>query len=171
MSRGLRWSMTILGLLLLVLLAACGGAGAAAPDEPAGPPEPRPVEPAEPVEPPAPQPPAPDEPIGPPASGGGLIQDPAYVDETELLIRESYPLQVALLVRGNKPTPCHELAWEVEGPDEAGRIEVSLYTLTAPDRVCIQVLEPFEVTIELGEYAGGHYTVLLNGQVVGEFDG
>ncbi len=93
------------------------------------------------------------------------------MDETELLIRESYPLQVALLVRGNKPTPCHELIWEVEGPDEEGRIEIALYTLIDPDVVCIQILEPFEEVIELGDYADGHFVVVLNGQVVGEFDG
>jgi hypothetical protein len=39
-----------------------------------------------------------------------------------------------------------------------------------PDLVCIQVVEPFDKSIDLGTYPGGHYTVWVNGEMIGEFD-
>ncbi len=35
-----------------------------------------------------------------------------------------------------------------------------------PEVVCVQVLQQFEETIELGSYTGGSYTVWLNGELV-----
>jgi hypothetical protein len=38
-------------------------------------------------------------------------------------------------------------------------------------QACITVLKPFSATIALGSYfSGGHFTVFVNGELVGEFD-
>ena len=82
---------------------------------------------------------------------------------------ESYPLQVALLIKGTLPTPCHRLRVEVSKPDIQNFIAVEAYSLVDPDQNCIQVLEPFDENIPLGSYPDGSYTVTLNGEEVGEF--
>lgn len=104
-----------------------------------------------------------------PAGTHPVARGPVYADEVSLLQMESYPVQVVLLVRGSLPTPCHEVKWEVVGPDARGRIEVTLFSQADPSMACIQVLEPFEVSIPLGSYATGSFTVWLNGEQVGEF--
>ena len=93
-----------------------------------------------------------------------------YVDSTEILLMESYPVQVALLVRGHLPTPCHALLSQVGGPDAEGRIMVTLSSEAPPDMVCAQVLEPFEERISLGSYTDGTFTVWLNGEEIGTIE-
>jgi hypothetical protein len=108
-------------------------------------------------------------PAQPPSPEPGWQPGPAYVDETEILMMESYPVQVALLVRGSLPTPCHQLTWEVAEPTAQGVIHVRLYSLADPELSCIQVLEAFEESIPLGEFTEGTFEVMLNGERVGEF--
>ena len=38
-----------------------------------------------------------------------------------------------------------------------------LSTLTDPDAVCIQVLEPFEITVDIGDFETGEYLLAVNG--------
>ena len=99
-----------------------------------------------------------------------VFRGAAYIEETEILLLESFPVQVRLKLRGNLPTPCHALQWEVSEPDEQGQIRVEVYAATEPDQICIQVLEPFEAQIPLGDYREGDFTVWLNGEKVGAFN-
>ena len=87
-----------------------------------------------------------------------------FVDETELIVAESFPMQLFLIVKGNLPTPCHEAQWEVEETSE-GVFEVTL-TSTNTGENCIQVLEPVELNVPLGTSEGGPIEVLVNGEVV-----
>lgn len=93
---------------------------------------------------------------------------PFFVDSTDILLMESFPVQVALRVNGNLPSPCHQPVWEVE--DDGAAIHVTLATVAADDRVCTQVLVPTELSIPLGSYESGRRSVILNGEQVGEFD-
>lgn len=89
---------------------------------------------------------------------------PVFVDETELIVAESFPMQLFLVVRGTLPTPCHEARREVVETSE-GVFEVALHSVnTGQD--CIQVLEPIELNIRLGTSEGGPIQVLVNGDVV-----
>ena len=97
--------------------------------------------------------------------GGPGAPSPVYVDSTEILYAESFPVQVFLLVQGSLPTPCHEPVWEVE--DMGSTIDVHLWSLADPDQLCVQVLEPFEISIPLGAYTAGDVPVSLNGEAVG----
>ncbi len=99
----------------------------------------------------------------------GLVGDvgPVFVDSAEVLVAESWPIQVFLAVSGNLPTPCHRLMWQVD--QGAGRIDVMLASVSDPKTNCIQVLEPFDLSIPLGSYSEGDWTVYLNGDEVGSF--
>lgn len=101
-------------------------------------------------------------PIGIPVDAG-----PFFVDSTDILLMESFPVQVALRVNGNLPTPCHQAVWDVEDDGEA--IHVTLATVAADDEVCTQVLVPTELSVPLGSFESGARTVILNGEEVGDF--
>ena len=110
----------------------------------------------------------------PPESGeadGELDRGPVYIDEAELAILESFPVQVELVIRGTLPTPCASLEWSAQPPDEQGRILVEVYSVQDPGLACIQVLQDLEERLPIGSYSEGSYSVWLNGDLVGEFDG
>jgi len=108
-------------------------------------------------------------PLEPLPDEASMSRGEVSITSQELLIMESYPLQVALLIKGTLPTPCHRLRVEVSEPDIQNFIAVEAYSLVDPDQNCIQVLEPFDENIPLGSYPDGSYTVTLNGEEVGEF--
>lgn len=93
---------------------------------------------------------------------------PVYVDSTEILYLESYPVQVELLVNGSLPTPCHEIEYEVQ--DGVDSIDVLLWSVADPEMVCAAVLEPFELVIPLGSFETADLPVYLNGEEVGQIE-
>lgn len=99
-----------------------------------------------------------------------LLRGNVYLDSTDLLTMESYPLQYSLALTGSLPTPCHQLRVSVAPPDADDRILVEVYSLTATDSMCAEVLQPFTQTIPLGSFPAGHYTLWVNSEQVAEFD-
>jgi hypothetical protein len=95
-----------------------------------------------------------------------LIRGPVYLKETQIYVLESYPMQVRLQLKGDLPTPCHQLRAVVSEPDSQDRINVELYSLVEPDLNCIQVLESFDETVSLGSFTGGSFTVWVNWEKV-----
>ena len=97
--------------------------------------------------------------------------DSVYIRATDLLVMESYPVQISLHVTGDLPTPCHELRYDVAAPDDQNRVYVTVWSESDPETVCIQVLEAFEVNvpIRMEGAADGAYSVWLNDELVGEF--
>jgi hypothetical protein len=109
-------------------------------------------------------------PFAPKPDDTNLSRGNVFLNESSLLIRESFPPQISLSLSGDLPTPCHELRVHVQEPDPDNKINVEVYSVVDPDRVCIQVLEPFQANIDLGIFPSGHYAVWANGEMVGEFD-
>lgn len=99
-----------------------------------------------------------------------LQRGEVFLDSAEILAMESYPVQFAVLLKGNLPTPCHELRVVNDEPDAQNRIKLDVYSLSDPNAVCAQMLEPFEQSVYLGSFASGHYTVWVNEEQVAEFD-
>ncbi len=110
---------------------------------------------------------SPVQPTGEPT--GGVV----YINNTDLLIMESYPVQISLHVTGDLPTPCHffNYSYQIGSANDRFRIEVSAWSKSDPGAVCAQVLEPFEINIPIPmeDAAEGSYSVWLNGEKVGEF--
>lgn len=109
-------------------------------------------------------------PYAPQPADAGLTRGKVFIQETGLLIRESYPPQIVLGFSGDLPDPCHQLRVQVSDPDENNRIDVEAYSVANPEMACIQVLQPFQAEIDLGTFPSGHYSVWLNGELAGEFD-
>lgn len=95
-------------------------------------------------------------------------QSDVKIDSAILLVMESYPMKVSLALRGELPTPCHELVWEVMGPSDKNIVEVTTYAESAPETFCIQILEPFELNIPLGSFTELGFRVRLNGEEIGD---
>ncbi len=94
----------------------------------------------------------------------------AFIEESDIVIMESFPPQYLLHLVGNLPTPCHYLRAKLNEPDAQNQILVEVYTVFNSDEVCAQTLHPFEVNLNLGSYKTGKYAVLINGERVGEID-
>ena len=87
----------------------------------------------------------------------------APVEEIEIVILESFPVQVHVIAKGNLPDPCTEIS-EVLQEKEGNTFFIIIKTYRSPG-FCIQVLAPFEEIIPLGVYGllAGTYTVNVNG--------
>ena len=85
----------------------------------------------------------------------------ALVDEIDILILESFPVQINVIARGNLPDPCTEI-YQVTQKKESNTFFVGIKTYRPPGP-CIQVLAPFKETISLEVHGllAGTYTVML----------
>ncbi len=106
----------------------------------------------------------------PTLTDSNFVRSNAYLDSTELLTLESYPLQFNLSLKGNLPTPCNQLRVDVRQPDSENKIMVDVYSVTRVDKVCAQVLQPFEENFPLGSFPAGKYSLWVNGLLVAEFE-
>jgi hypothetical protein len=106
----------------------------------------------------------------PPGDSKPSQQSNVSIDSAEILLLESFPVQVQLHLEGNQPTPCHALEWEVSEPDAQGRIDVGIWAGIEPEALCIQVVKRFEARIPLGDYTQGAFSVWVNGEQVGSFN-
>jgi len=94
----------------------------------------------------------------------------AFIEKKDVLVMESMPPQFRLGLAGTLPTPCHELRVAVQPPDEENQINIEVYSVADPSRMCTQVLEPFLAEVPLENLEGGQYTVMVNGEQAGEGD-
>jgi hypothetical protein len=101
-----------------------------------------------------------------------LRHDPVFIemDASQLVLMESYPIQVSVILKGNLPDPCHELRVQVIPANAQNEIYLNVYSVVDSTKACITVLQPFNVTIPLGSYKSGHYSVYVDDQLFAEFD-
>ena len=112
---------------------------------------------------------APGSPLDPLPGEDQMVRGEVTVSSSELIIKESYPLQVDLAVKGTLPTPCHHLRASIDEPDRENNIHVELYSVVDPNMICAQVIQAYDEKIPLGTYPDGTYSVYLNDELVGEF--
>ena len=89
----------------------------------------------------------------------------APIDEVEVLIRESHPLQYALRIVSGLPNGCTEfdhLSWEHK--DDFIRVEVLNMRPASDEIACTEVYGMIENVIELGSdfTPGKTYTIVVN---------
>jgi inhibitor of cysteine peptidase len=101
---------------------------------------------------------------------GSLIHGEAAVETIEILILESFPVQVHVIARGHLPDGCTELD-EIRKERVEQAFQVTITTARPAGAMCTQALEPFEETIPLDVYGlpAGSYTVEVNG-ITGTFE-
>jgi inhibitor of cysteine peptidase len=95
---------------------------------------------------------------------GEVIIKGAPVDSIELLLMESFPLQMSALVRGNLPDGCTEISHS-EQTREEDVIRIDLFTRRPADAICTQVLVAYEesVRVDILGLPAGEYVVSVNG--------
>ncbi|MEW6094608.1 MAG: hypothetical protein AB1531_11665 [Chloroflexota bacterium] len=111
-----------------------------------------------------------ENPYAPRPGDDALMRGEVYLDLAEILVMESYPVQISLHLAGNLPNPCHELRLVVGEPNSENQIEIEAYSLADPMTICVAMLEPFDINLNLGSFPSGHYIVLVNGEQIGTFD-
>ena len=92
------------------------------------------------------------------------------VDSIDLLVMESFPLQVTVAISGFKSVPCTELLEPAVSYSDNTFTVVIAETVLGPAETCIAVTDPFEISVplEVLDLPAGTYTVDVNG-VTGEF--
>lgn len=100
------------------------------------------------------------------------VRGNVYINKIDILIMESYPIQVALSIDGELPTPCNHFVSSISDPNNKNEIHVELYSVSDPKEDCIQVLEPISVNvpIHMDGAPDGTYTIWVNGENIGEFN-
>ncbi len=93
-----------------------------------------------------------------------LSEGLASVENVEVVMLMSFPLQVHLQVNGYVGDPCTSID-EIEVEREGYHFKVSIETRRDSELACIQVIESFEENIPLDVYGlpAGDYTVEVNG--------
>ncbi len=121
---------------------------------------------------PTPVPPIPPSDYQPQPGDDKLKRDQVFVDleNSDLLIMESYPIQVSAMLKGSLSDPCHQLRVVVTPANTDNQINLEVYSVYDPGVACITVIESFTANVPLGFYSDGHYSVHVNGQLLGEFD-
>ena len=135
-------------IALFVVLAACA--------PPVTDPQPPPPDAAETVEP------------GPvddtPDPKGEVVRGLAPVEEVDILMLESFPVQINVFVRGYVPDACTEIS-DIVHERAADTFKVSISTVRPKDMACAEVIMPYEESISLDVIGleAGVYTVDVNG--------
>jgi inhibitor of cysteine peptidase len=149
--------MLLLATGIVVLAAALGGCAPAptpAPDH-----EQPPLNPDEPVT-------SDDDAQGPGTEPieGEVVVGEAVVESIEIMILESFPVQVRVVASGYLPDACTQLG-EITTTREGKTFEVTIATIRPADKACAAVVVDFQETIPLDVYGleAGEYTVIVNG--------
>ena len=99
-----------------------------------------------------------------PGGGETFVTGVAAVDSVDLLMLESFPVQIRAVVRGNLPDGCTTID-QIAQARQGNAFKVTINTRRPADKMCTEALVPFEESIAL-EVAGlpaGTYTVDVNG--------
>ncbi len=83
---------------------------------------------------------------------------------------ESSPVQISLHLKGTMPNPCYHLRVNPAQPDTKNQIQVEVYSVVDPSTICVEMINEFDVETPLGSFPSGHYSVYINGELLGEFD-
>lgn len=94
------------------------------------------------------------------------------IDSASITRMEGTPPQILLNFSYFPPTPCYQLRVEVTPPDAQNRVNVTAYAVAEKDKPCnlMALTTPLPASLELGSLPTGHYSLWLNGAMVGEFD-
>ena len=103
-------------------------------------------------------------------SDDGVVEGVAAVENIDILILESFPVQINVVARGDLPDGCTMIDEAIQERD-GNTFRVTITTVRPVGMVCTEALVPFEKVISLDVYGlpAGVYTVDANG-VSGTFE-
>ena len=103
-------------------------------------------------------------------NGNEFIFGNATVENIEIQILESFPVQVNVIVKGYLADNCTEIDRIIEFRDE-NTFYINIKTKRPADVFCTQVIRPFEetITLDVDGLNAGVYEVNVNG-VLGSFE-
>jgi inhibitor of cysteine peptidase len=108
----------------------------------------------------------PGEPPTLPGSDSAPVQSFLNVRNVEVIVLESFPMQVQLHITGEWPTGCDYPA-SVDQQIEANTAVVKIYQEIPSDIMCPMILRPYDDTITLdGNFEAGNYVFQVNDYVV-----
>jgi inhibitor of cysteine peptidase len=104
------------------------------------------------------------------ASGGDYTYGTANVESVQIMILESFPVQIQVIAEGYLPDGCTEIN-EIKTEREGNVFNINISTKRPKDAVCTQAIESFTRTIPLDVWGlkAGNYTVNVNG-ATGSFE-
>jgi len=111
-----------------------------------------------------------DNPYAPQAGDSELMAGDLNIDSSSVFLGESQPPQLLVNFAYFPPTPCYQLRVEVTGPDQQKQINLKAYGVAEKDKPCalMALATPLQANLNLGSLPKGHYTVVLNGNQIGE---
>jgi inhibitor of cysteine peptidase len=99
-------------------------------------------------------------------ANGETFQSFTNIESVDVLVMESFPMQVSLVVKGAQPDGC-EFPVIVEQQREGNTVTVQIYRDMPLAVMCAAVLIPYEATIPLeGGFEPGSYTFSINDFVI-----
>jgi hypothetical protein len=113
---------------------------------------------------------APTKSFDPAPADDKLLRANAFLDSIKLLAATSAPPQMSVQLTGSLPTPCHQLRVQVAQPNPQNQIRLAVYSVADPSAICAQMIAPFSVSVPLGNFVKGAYTVWVNDKQVGDFN-
>jgi hypothetical protein len=95
----------------------------------------------------------------------GVPNAGVYVDEVEVLLMESFPVQAAVLISGNLADGCTGLV-RTEVARTGDQFVITLFTYRPADRMCTEALVPFteRVALDIAGLPAGKYEVVVGEQ-------
>jgi len=108
-------------------------------------------------------------PFAPQPGDDQLNRGEVKLDQSDVMIMESFPVQITVQLKGSLPTPCHQLRVSVMEESGSQEIRLDVYSVVDPDEMCAQVLDPFQANIPLGSFEEQGYTFWVNGEKIGEY--
>jgi hypothetical protein len=112
-----------------------------------------------------------DNPYAPQPGDAAMMQSNVEIVSASVLIAESFPSQISILLAYRLTTPCNQLRVNISQPDSMTRIQMEIYGIAPKDKPCtlMALSTPQQASISLGSYSPGQYTLWINGVQVGEF--
>lgn len=97
-------------------------------------------------------------------NGSEFIYGNSTVENIEIQMLESFPVQVNVIVQGSLPDNCTEIDRIIEFRDE-NTFYINIKTKRPADVFCTQVIRPFEetITLDVDGLKAGVYEVNVNG--------
>lgn len=94
----------------------------------------------------------------------GALPGVAPVDSITINTLESNPVQIQAVIKGYLPTPCVSID-KIDQTRDGNTITVTINTLNKPNQACIEVIQPYEQTVNIDTtgLSAGTYTVTSNG--------